>query len=246
MNINLETIENYVNGQLSEQERTQFDERLRTDPAIANELAFYVLSKQVAHQQAREQRMAELNELRQQNPRIGQRSVGTWTVYAVAASLVLLLGLGWYFFRPATEPTLATNQLVDEYVTTHFMELPTTMGSETDSLKLGIDLFNKGKLDQATGVFQDVLTRKPDTDSALKYGGIASLRQGNYDKAIEQFQALSQRTDLIANPGTFYASLALLKRGQPIDKSRAKKLLEEVINKNLEGKADAEKLILTL
>lgn len=245
MNINLETIENYVNGQLSEQERTQFDERLRTDPAVANELAFYVLSKQVAHQQAREQRMAELNALRQQNPRIGQRSIG-WTVYVAAASLILLLGLGWYFFRPTTEPSLATNQLVDDYVTAHFMELPTTMGSETDSLKLGIDLFNKGKLDQATVVFQDVLARKPDTDSALKYGGIASLRQGNYDKAIEQFQALSQRTDLIANPGAFYESLSLLKRGRPIDKSRAKKLLEDVINKNLEGKADAEKLILLL
>lgn len=246
MNINLETIENYVNGQLSAQERMQFEEQLRTDPTVAEELAFYVLSKQVAHQQAREERMTELNALRQQNPRIGQRSVGSWTVYAAAASLVLLLGLGWYFFRPTTESPLAANQLIDDYVTAHFMELPTTMGSETDSLKLGIDLFNKGKLDQATVVFQDVLTRKPDTDSALKYGGIASLRQGNYDKAIEQFRDLSQRTDLIANPGPFYESLALLKRGRPIDKSRAKKLLEEVINKNLEGKADAEILVQSL
>jgi predicted Zn-dependent protease len=244
MNTDLETIENYLTGQLPADERTQFESALKTDPAVADALAFYVMSKQAAKVQAREQRLAEFDELRRQQPRIGQRSISNWVTYvAAAASIVLVLSLGWYFFWPSTDSTLIASQQVDSYVSTHFMQLPTTMDGSADSLKIGIDRFNKGQLAEAATVFQDVLKRHPDTDTALKYAGIVALRQGNYDKAIDLFHRLSKRTDLFANPGLFYESLTLLKRGQPMDKSRAKKLLEEVIKKNLEGKGEAEKLI---
>ncbi|WP_338869549.1 tetratricopeptide repeat protein [Spirosoma sp. SC4-14] len=242
----LETIENYVNGQLSAEERATFEQALRSDPAVADALAFYIMSKQAAQEQARQQRMAEFDALRQQQPALGQRPLGSWITYAAAASIVILLGLGWYFFGPTSESTVAENQFVDTYVATHFAELPTTMDGRTDSLKLGVDLFNKGKLAEAGVIFQDVLKRHPDTDSALKYAGIVSLRQGNYDQAIEQFHQLSQRSDLFSNPGLFYESLALLKRGQPMDKAKAKELLDEVIQKNLEGETEAEQIRATL
>jgi hypothetical protein len=44
----LETIENYVTGKLPEDERTRFETALRTDPALADALAFYVLAKHTA------------------------------------------------------------------------------------------------------------------------------------------------------------------------------------------------------
>ncbi|GAB3893649.1 tetratricopeptide repeat protein [Spirosoma agri] len=243
MNTDLETIEQYLTNQLSAGERAQFESALETDPAVADALAFYVLSKQVAKAQAREERIAEFKALRQQ-PRIGQRSSASWITYAAAAaSIVLLLGLGWYFFRPATDATLVASQQVDSYVSSHFMQLPTMMDSDADSLKTGVDLFNKGNLTEAGNVFQAILTRHPDSDTALKFAGIVAFQQGNYDKAIDLFHRLSQRTDLFANPGLFYESLALLKRGRPIDKSEAKKLLDAVITKNLEGKREAEELV---
>jgi tetratricopeptide (TPR) repeat protein len=244
MNTDLETIENYVTGRLSPEDRSQFETALQSDPSVAEALAFYVLSKQVARDQAREERKAELDALR-------HRPTPFWSVpmrWAAAASIVALLGLGWYFFR-STDSTMAATQLADEYVTQHFMQLPTTMdggpsgSGTTDSLKTAVGLFNSSKLAEADVVFQDILRRQPTNDSALKFSGIVSLRQDNYDQAITLFHRLSERTELYSNPGLFYESLALLSRGRPMDKARAKKLLGEVISRNLEGKREAEKLL---
>lgn len=244
MKTDLETIENYLAGQLPPDERAEFEVALRSDPEVANAMAFYLLTKQTAQEQVRERekRRQELDALRKRNV----SSQPVWSApmrWAAAASIVLLLGVGWYFFRP-TDSTIIASRLVDEYVTEHFMELPTTMeGGAVDSLKLGAEQFNQGKLTEADAIFQGLLTRQPTNDSVLKYAGIVSLRQGNYDKAITLFHRLSQQTDLVVNPGTFYEALAHLKKGQPLDKSQAKKLLEEVINKNLEGKAEAERFV---
>ena len=259
MNTDLELIENYVTGQLPPDQRVQFEAALRTDPAVADALTFYMLTKQVAQSQAREQRKAELDALRQNPASPTSETAGTetrtrplWAFpmrWVAAASVVLLLGLGWYFFRP-TNSGVDPAQLADQYVSTHFMQLQTTMdgassgSSLADSLKLGIDRFNNGKLTEADVVFQDILKSQPNNDSALKYAGIVSLRRGDYDKAITLFHRLSQRTDLYSNPGTFYESLALLKRGRPLDKERAKKLLAEVITSNLGGKSEAQRLII--
>lgn len=252
MRTDLETIENYLTGQLPSEDRAEFEATLRADPDVANALAFYLLTKQAAQEQAREQRRAELDALRTQN--VPVRSVGTrplWSApmrWAAAASVVVLLGIGWLFVRP-TDSAMMASRLTDEYVAAHFMQLPTTMdggssgSGSADSVKTGVGLFNEGKLAQADALFQGVLSHQSDNDTALKYSGIVALRQGNYDKAITLFHRLSQNTDLISNPGTFYEALALLKRGRPLDKEQAKKLLEEVINKNLEGKGDAKQLM---
>ena len=238
----LETIENYVTGQLPDAERARFETALRTDPALADALAFYVLANHTAKVDARARRKAELDAL----SRTPARPLGGVPMrWAAAASVVLLLGLGWLFFRPTdTTSTLAATQLVDTYAAKNFAQLPVTMdGGVADSLQLGMRLFNEGQLPEAGVMFQDVLTHRPDNDTALKYAGIVAFRRGNYDQAIDRFHHLSQRTDLFSNPGSFLEALAHLKRNRPMDKSRAKKLLQDVISRNLEGKADAESLV---
>ena len=257
MNTDLETIENYLTGQLTPDERVRFEEALRTDSAVAEALTFYVLTKQVARDE-REQRRAELDALRKNPDPVEDELIEVatpirtlWSVpmrWAAAASVLLLLSFGWYFFsQPASTPV--AGQLADQYIAAQFAQLPTTMdggssgSTSMDSLKLGVGLFNQGNLTAAETVFYGILTRHPDMDSALKYAGIVSLRQGKYDQAIDQFHRLSERTDLFANPGTFYEALAHLKRNQPLDQEQAKKLLNKVVSRNLEGKRDAEKLL---
>ncbi|GAB4024288.1 tetratricopeptide repeat protein [Spirosoma koreense] len=243
MNTDLETIENYLTGQLPPNERAQFEDALRTDPALAESLAFYLMTKQAV----REERRAELDALRNQTERVHP----LWSApmrWVAAASVVLFLGVGWYFFQLSDSANTAS-QLADAYISRHFESLQTTMdagpsGSRTtDSLRTGIDRFNQNQLAEADAIFEDVLKRQPTNDSALKYAGIVALRQGNYDQAITLFHHLSQQTDLFANPGTFYEALAHLKRGQPADQIQAKELLDEVVRKNLEGKKEAQRLL---
>ena len=269
MNTDLETIENYLSGQLASAERQQFEEALRTDPAVADAVTFYMLTKQVAkhesqeqrlRNEARERRRAELDALRNKavatpddkelvEPATPSRTL--WSVpmrWAAAASVILVLGLGWYFVSQPTSTPMAS-QLADQYMAAHFNQLPTTMDggssgtASIDSVKLGVGLFNQGQLAAAETIFHGILTRHPTMDNALKYAGIVSLRRGNYDQAIDQFHQLSERTDLFANPGSFYEAIARLKRGQPTDQEQARKLLNEVVSKNLEGKREATELL---
>lgn len=251
MNTDLETIENYVTGQLAADERARFEDALRTDPAVADALTFYMLSKHVAREEAHAVRKAELDALRRQTA----PAQSFWSApmrWVAAASIVILLGLGWYFFQPANGPAnseLAVSQLTDAYVAQHFTKLSTDMdggssGSNSlDSLRQGINLYNKGMQTEADVIFQDVLKRQPDLESALTYAGITALRRGKYDQAITLFHRLSQRTGLVSNPGTFYEALTLLKRDQPTDKKQAKRLLEDVIIHNLQGKGEAQQLV---
>ena len=156
MNNDLETIENYLTGQLSADERTRFETTLRTDPAVADALAFYVLAQHTAKADARTRRKAELDALRQNPtdpPSIAElplptRSGSPWAApmrWAAAASVALLLGLGWFFFQP-NDSTMAAGELVDEYAAKNFAQLPVTMdGGAADSLQRGMRLFNEGK-----------------------------------------------------------------------------------------------------
>jgi|GEM_PF-1659542 len=257
---NLETIENYLTGQLAPADRTRFEATLRTDPALAESLAFYVQTKHVVRAEARKERKAELDALRQ-TPR--QQPVPMRWV--AAASVLLLLGLGWLIFRLDNEvPTTA--QLTDTYLADTYGQLGTTMsGGTTGTLEQGIDLYNRQQYAEAEAIFTRELNRQTNrsrrssgstlkgglglasgSDRLLKFTGLAAFQQQKYDVAIKRFQQLGQRTDLFSNPGLFLEALARLKRNEPMDKEQAKKLLGTVINRNLEGKKAAEQLIETL
>jgi tetratricopeptide (TPR) repeat protein len=258
MNNDLETIENYLTGQLSDEDRAQFETTLRTDPAVADALAFYVLAQHTAKVDALSQRRDELDAL-YKRPRANPEtnpvpvSVATptrrqWSApmrWVAAAAVLLLLGLGWYFFRTSNAPD--ATQLAEAYVTRTYDQLSTTMGNGTsDKLTAGIGLYNEQKFAEAETAFEAVLAGQPDNDRALKFAGLVALRQKKYDSAIDRFHQLGQRTDLFSNPGTFLEAITLLERNRPMDKGQAKKLLEEVINGNLEGKNEAKQILLSL
>lgn len=248
-----EKIDDYFTGQLTRDQRTAFENALRTDTDLANSTAFYVAARRVAARAdlaerpamatdgadmptERRQRIAELAA----RPVRGRSGQFSW-VAAASVLLVVGLGLGWFLLRFGGSETPQT--LADAYIAKNLTELPVTMSANTtDSLQTGINLFNTNKLPEAGVIFTAIYRADTANDTALKYAGIVSLRLKQYDKAIEQFQALGRRTDLMVNPGLFYEALARIERNQPNDKQAVKKLLETVISRNLAGKADTEGL----
>lgn len=257
----LETIENYLAGQLTANERMRFETALRTDPALAESMAFYLSAQDAARSRARRQRKAELDALRQ--PAIKPAVV--WTApmrWAAAACMVLALGLGWYLGQNANNQA-DTAQLANAYIQDSYGQLSTTMGGAASQLDRGIDLYNHQQFAEAEAIFAAELTaqshtaipggltkgslkRQPVSDRVLTFAGLAALKQHKYDTAIDRFHELGQRTDLFSNPGLFLEALARLQRNEPMDKEQAKKLLDDVIDRNLEGKAEAKKISLNL
>lgn len=229
-------IDDYFGNRLTANDRATFEQSLRTDPRLADAVAFYLLTKQTAQTEAHEARKAEWAALRKK-PTPVRTLGGGWAYMAAAACVVVLLGLGWYFLRPQPSAT----ELAEKYIKTELQELTITMDAQADSLKQGAELYNAGNITEAAPIFNDLSLRDPGNELALKYAGIVSLRQGNYDQAIDQFHRLSLRTDLFANPGTFYEALTYLKRNQSGDLVKARQLLQVVVKMKLEGEKVAEK-----
>lgn len=225
-----ERIDDYFAGRLSPVEREHFETALHDRFQLAESVAFYLLVRQIAQQEA--------NRITKPLPVPGSTFR---MVAAMAASLALILGLGWTLWIWNT-PVSVTG-LADQYITEHYSQFPLTLDGTTDSLKIGCQFYNQGNWKKAETVFESLLQHDANQPDVLKFAGIVSLQLRKYDQAIEHFQQLGRQTDLYSNPGVFLEALARLKRGQPMDKNRAKNLLLSVIQGNLEEKDEAEQLV---
>ncbi|GAB3338573.1 hypothetical protein GCM10027299_50790 [Larkinella ripae] len=238
----LERIDDYFSGRLSSEDRARFEMEMQSDPSLAEAVAFYTMTHRAAQAEARTQRKAELDALRSRSARVQPLPIRS--LIALAASVILIVGLGvyWLFHRQAASPT----ELADQYITEKYSQLSGTLSGQTDSLQTGISLYNRGDFQAAGAVFKRLLVSQPDNDRVLQFAGLAALQTGQYDQAIELFHRLGTRTDLFANPGLFLEALSRLKRGQPTDQIQAETLLKTVVQQNLDGKAEAEKLLKTM
>ena len=232
----LDTIDDYFTGQLTGPEKTWFEQQIVADPELAEAVAFYVQTRQIAHQQAQMDRKTEWVALREQPGRVLQPN---WMPMAYAAAACVLLLLGFFLFWP--NPSVP--ELADRYIQENLTTLSVTMSSQPDTLQMARQAYNDGQLAQAEKLLANLQRPNTDNTEVLKLAGLVALRQGNYDKAIGQFHSLSQRTDLRANPGLFYEAIARMKRNQPADEATARQLLNTVIEQNLEGKKAAKQLI---
>ncbi len=130
--------------------------------------------------------------------------------------------------------------MADKYINSHLETLPVTMGTGKDSIQEGLRLYNEKRYDSALQQFETIIQKDTGNYLAKEYTGIVYLRLGNYDKALAYFQELEKYTSLYSNPATFYHALALMKRNQPGDKQRARQLLQQVVDNDLEGKETAQ------
>jgi tetratricopeptide (TPR) repeat protein len=156
---------------------------------------------------------------------------------AVAGSLLIFLFLVGYliFLKPGSP-----SQMADKYINENFQTLGVNMGSELDSIQDGLRLYNAARYDSAINQFESIIQRDTTNFTAKKWLGIVYLRVGNYEKALLYFQQLESYT-LQANPAVFYQALTLMKRNQSGDKQKAKQLLHEVRDNDLDEKETARR-----
>ncbi len=91
---NLERIENYYNHALSDAERAAFEAELKSNAALAEEVAFYVQARAAAQAEARARRLEEFKALGTQTSRARSLNFAyTWAAaaYGIAVELWCVL-----------------------------------------------------------------------------------------------------------------------------------------------------------
>ncbi|MDZ7898443.1 MAG: tetratricopeptide repeat protein [Arcicella sp.] len=222
-----EQIDTYFQGKLSADDKKAFEERLDTDPAFAEDVAFYVASKATLQEQNLRKRHAEWLPNRERSKRT---VIYTRMTMGIAASLVLLM-FGWLLLK---KPELTPEQMASVYIEENLMNLPVKMDETQDSLELGKRFYNEKKYPEALSVFRQLIDNEPQ---ALEFTGLTTLQMNQFGEAITYFERLSQNTELISNKGKFYLALTYLKQGNT---QKGRQILQEVITQNLAGKKDAE------
>lgn len=235
---NMEYIESYFKGDNTAEEKLQFENKILNNKDFADDVAFYISVNGAMKQELHEEKKQRFREMYESHKVIAMkpRVKTLWKYMAAASVIVATFLLTWFFSISNSSP----HHLADKYVQQNFKTLSIKMGNG-DSLQVGINLFNSGKLKEALSVFETLENSDASNSEAAKYAGIVSLRLGNYDKAIKYFSLLDANTALYSNPGKFYKAITLLERNKDGDKEQAKRLLKEVIDKDLEGKNEAEK-----
>jgi tetratricopeptide (TPR) repeat protein len=241
----LEYIDAYFNQTLNNQEAERFEQMLLSDKAFAEEVAFYLSAKQVLNEQnekGKKDWFKELlaNENSLSEPPSYERSQKTWLYRAVAAAaIIVLLVSSWYLFVLKSS---SVQQRAETYIQKNLATLPVTMGANSDSVQQGLKLYNLGQFESSQKWFELILQNDTSNYSAKKYLGIVYLRLADYDKALLYFQQL-ENYSLYSNPAIFYQALALMKRNLPGDKAKARRLLQQVVDDDLEGKSSAQQFL---
>ena len=239
MSDTINNIDNYFNNLLSAEEKAVFEKKCETDNDFANEVALYVISRDTVRNELLEQKKTAWKQLGNQQQQKAPATPGKvvnmkpWVLIAVAASVIAAVLL----ILPLTKSN--PQQLASTYVKEHLQTLSVTMDASRDSLQMGIELYNKRKYPEAAAIFTAVYDKNKQLTDALKYKGLANVMDENYDAAIAAFDELAAKENLFANPGLFYKALTLLQRNVNDDRDNAKKLLQIVVDKNLDGQKEA-------
>jgi tetratricopeptide (TPR) repeat protein len=241
MNNSFDYIDDYFSALLSDEEKKVFEQRCLSDNAFAEEVAAYISLRDGLKDQLNQQKKDEFTELYHQLSadqkkvrRINLRPLA----YLAAASVLLFIG--WFLFFREPGP----KKLADQYAAANLNTLGLNMGS-SDNLQAGITAYNAKQYAQAEDLFQSASERQRSDFKAIEYLGLTHLAMKHYEQALKDFDRLSAMS-LYSNPGLFYKALTLMERSEGTDLENAKKILQEVINKNLYGNKEARTWITKL
>ncbi|TWI81205.1 TolA-binding protein [Lacibacter cauensis] len=196
-------IDAYLNGELTAEEQQQFEQELRSNQQLQEQVNTYrLLNSTVGKHQQAEQTLPQLKQildpLTHQYFKKEKAKVFTMkrTMYmlAAAASIVLILLVA----LPGASP--------DDY---SFDAMPGAVvrGAEDDKAKAA-QLFNNKQYAEAAKAFQQLKTTSP-ADAALDfYLGISLLKTEQYAEALPLFETLANGTSVYAEDANFFAALS--------------------------------------
>lgn len=213
-------IDAYLNGELNAEEQQQFEQELRSNAQLQEQVnAYRLLNSTVGKHQQAEQTLPELKQildpLTHQYFRKDKAKVFTMkrTMYmlAAAASIVLILLVA----LPGTSP--------DNY---SFDDMPGAIvrGEESDKAKAA-QLFNNKQYADAAKAFLQLKTTSVADASVDFYLGISLLKTEQYAEALPLFEALANGTAVYAEDANFFAALSAYHLQQ---NAKAKQYAEKV------------------
>lgn len=195
-------IEEYINGQLSEQDRIVFEELMAKDDALKNAVEHHDVAMNIVSSLIEDEVRGVLSEEGSSSSSSRKtivRKISNSTKWSIAASFIIMMSIGLYF----TNKNIESNQFAARYQETKkFLQLPensTTRGEVSIGNKLeeGVNLFELRQWEESKIVFSSLLgDNQYNNDTIQFYLGHIHYRLQDFDKAVYHFKNISTNSEL--------------------------------------------------
>lgn len=208
--------EKYLNNDLSEVDKQQFDKRVSDDPEFAE--TFQIYKEIYAGLAAKENRRAGEMELQKSLENLSdeffdsqpsERSAKVVSIkryyLLAAASVTIILGTLFFFNRENSKP------LYSQYAEYEMLALA-ERGDEDSLNVLAEDFFNDGEYEMAVEILQKLTEQDPENRKIKLYLGIALTEIDHFDHAASLLTEIRNSESVFQDKATWYLALNYLKQ----------------------------------
>ena len=227
-------LEKYIQHRLSPEEKAEFETLLAKDAGFKKEVELHVNLKKVTQHEDDADFRDLITNFETEKP----QQKRSYTKWLAAASIVLLLGLS-YFFN--LNNTASSNELFNSYFEPYRnviqpIERSTTQQNEKT---MAFMAYEKGDYTKAVQLFTNLYatTKEP---YYLFYKANALLKLEKADEALPLLQEHLKTKDTLRDKTHWYMAMAYLKLK---DTKNAKKLLQKVITEGSYKSKEAQELL---
>lgn len=223
-------IEQYLDGQLSEEEQQAFEVRMQAEPELASEVALLKEARQrIRFQLEEEQAVSDFkNNLRRamaeeeaprRSPLFVRRS---WLPIALAAASIALILIFW----PDGQ-----DSLYRQYAQYPQLELTERNTAQENLANRAATQFNQGEFASSLDLLNQYSEEYPNDPELLLFKGICLIETGQVQEAISKFEQIHYSDAINKWEGTWYLALAYLYRIENENNgtiSQVKELLNQI------------------
>ncbi len=246
----IDRIEDYINGKLTEQEKKAFEQRLTQEPELSN-----ALNDQKKMHQYLSHKISggiTLDEIRELNKKkfSSESNNSIFSIfrnrYFQGIAAAILLAITAFVVFKISVPTQNPENLYQAYKKPIPLEL-TTRGEEVCSNYQDlVRLFNSGVYDQTLPLIETCLQEDPSLSILKLAQGYSLMETADYTAAKKVFSEISNGSNLLKSEAEFYLALIYLKEGNleesqrllqssnASDEDATKRKLLKAINKLIE------------
>lgn len=226
---NFESIENYLSGDLNEQEIASFESRVQSDPVLNRELhTMREIDAALSDNEMLDLRRALATMMdTERSERNERRTIRQYLprIVATAATVALLIGVA--LFMSTSKPS--SQDLFDQ----NFETYPSLYNTRSvqiskDEVVMAMQPYDLGDFAAAKANLAALLERDPSRTDLVFYSGMCELELGNYQAAIGRLGEVRQSDfEILHEQSDWYTALAYLALS---DEESAIPYFEELIN----------------
>ncbi len=220
--MNQETIEKYILGELKGKVLKDFEDKMlqnrdlkyevEKQQRILEEMVDNGAEKYIKLKNRLEGIHQEMNIVEQvptiQNSKYKIRKISGWILAGAAMFLLLFLAKA-FLLKPSYTP----QELFAEYASHQNISL-IEMGEQDNVMLQAQEFYNQKEYDKALPYFDQLLNKNEAQFDLQLYRGICYLRNNQYDKALQDFNFVSNSKSIYTQQAYWYEALCKLKQNK--------------------------------